>query len=74
MKIKIGMKVCVQVYWGTITEINTYKCSHGINKGKEVTRFRVRFDPCDISNTVYDNSNYGCITEALEQFYAFKEV
>lgn len=70
MNITIGMKVCVQGYWGTITEIEKCICDNG----KEKTRFRVKFDPCNISNTVYDNSFYGCYSELLEQMYAFKEI
>lgn len=68
MSIKIGMRVCVHGYWGTITDIEKYTR----HNGKEVTRFKVKFDPCDISGTCYDNSFYGCYTEALEYMYTFK--
>lgn len=65
----VGKRVCVQGYWGVITESSTYIKSE---TNRETTRFKVKFDPCDISNTVYDNGTYGCYTDCLEQFYVFE--
>lgn len=64
-----GKRVCVQGHWGTITEAYAYT-DHETNR--EITRFKVHFDPCDISNTSYDNGTYGCYTDYLERCYAFE--
>lgn len=65
----IGKRVCVQGFWGVITDAYAYTKPE---TNRETTRFKVKFDPCAISNTVYDNGTYGCYTDCLEKFYAFE--
>ena len=71
MNHKVGDKICVHGYWGTILEIQVVP---GADPGRTKTRFKVHFDDCDISNTSYDDAWYGCYTEHVDEVYAFKEV